>query len=144
MATTDDDVRTWAREHEAAWELVPLQEIVKGEGRRQTGFEIRIYAQTEHVNASEVGAVYARAREIAETVVPRQETGLEFDVSDYDAGRYERRETGYASEIVVPIQATFEDPEKPPDAAATRRILSGIEARLRDLGLRPKAWDARR
>jgi len=143
VATTDD-VRDWARGHEAAWELVPLQEFVKGEGRRQTGFEIRIYAQTEHEDASEVETVYARAREIAEAVVPGHETALEFEVSDYDAGLYERRETGYAAEIVVPIQATFEDPESPPDAAATQRVLSAIEARLRDLGLKPKAWDARR
>ena len=142
--TTTEDVHNWARGHEAAWELVPLQEFVKGEGRRQTGFEIRIYAQTEHEDASEVEAVYARAREIAEAVVPGQETELEFEVSDYDSGQYERRETGYANEIVVPIQATFEDPERPPDAGATQRILSAIEARLRELGLKPKAWDARR
>jgi hypothetical protein len=69
---------------------------------------------------------------------------LEFEVGDYDAGQYERRATGYASEIVVPIQATFAGPEGQPEGCAAHEILSRVETRLRDLGLTAKAWDARR
>jgi hypothetical protein len=142
--TASNEIETWAREHEAAWEVAPLFEVVKGEGRRQTGFEIRIYVQTERVSESDLEAVQSRAREIAATVVPRDDTALEFEVGSYDAGQYERRETGYASEIVVPIQATFDDAERQASPAVIAQILAGIEERLGGLGLKPKAWDSQR
>jgi hypothetical protein len=137
-------IREWAREHEAAWEVEPLFEGIKGEGRRQTGFEIRVYVQTERVAAGGLDAVYARARELAEMVVPREDSELEFEVGSYDAGEYERRETGFATEIMIPICATFQDPERQLAPAVSARILRGIEERLGGLGLRPKAWDSER
>ncbi len=143
MASTED-IRDWARRYEAAWEVEPLIEVVKGAGRRQNGFDIRIFAQVEHAKEDDVAAIRKRVRQIAQTVVPHDDVSLEFEVPWDDDAEYERPETGYADEVVVPIQVTFGTADAAPDQEAIAHVLASLEARLRDLGLRPKAWDSNR
>jgi hypothetical protein len=138
------EVRAWAQRFEAAWEITPLVEVVKGEGRRQTGFELRIYAQIEHADPHAGGSIHSRIRQIAERVIPHEHTPLEFEVGEYDSEEYLRRETGYAAEVMVPIVVTYADPDHPPKPDVVHLVMTAIETRLGELGVRPKAWDARR
>jgi hypothetical protein len=138
------DIRDWARRYEAAWEVQPLIEVVKGVGQRQNGFEISIFAQVEHASPEDVAAIETRVRQIAEAVVPHEGTPLDFEVRSFDDTEYERPETGYAEEVVVPIEVTFGTAHEAPEPKLVAHILASLEARLRELGLKPKAWDSNR
>ena len=87
---------------------------------------VRRTCLAERVDPQEIGVLCARVREIAEAVVPRDETPLDFELGSCGGEQYERRETGYAREVAVPIQATFEDPERQPDPALTRALIGGL------------------
>jgi len=139
-----DETRDWARQHEAAWEIAPLYEVVAGEGKKQTGYELRIYAQVDSQSESAGEELAAHARRIAREVAPVGDVPLEFEVRAYDSGELERPETGFADEIVVPVALTFEDPEHPPADKTANAMISAIEAKLVLLGLKPHAWDSRR
>lgn len=138
------EMQDWARRYEAAWEVEPLIEVVKGLGRRQNGLEIRIFAQVEHASPADVAAIEARVRHIAQAVVPQGGTPLEFEVGSFDDAEYERRETGFADEVVVPILVTFGTAQAAPEPQVVSQVLASLEARLRELGLKPKAWDSNR
>jgi len=139
-----ETIRQWVARHEACWEMAPLVEVIKGAGRKQTGVELRIYAQVEHEDEAEIEAAYAQVRSLAEQLAPVGDSTLEFDVEDYDEGETLRGETGFAEEVMVPIVMSFRDPDHQPDHAALARIMDPIEAKLRELGLKPKAWDSKR
>lgn len=139
-----DETREWARRHEAAWEIEPLYEVVAGEGRRQTGYELRIYAQVGSESEDASQELTAHARHIAREVAPVGDVPLESEVRAYDAGELERPETGFADEIVVPVALIFADHEHPPTAQATAAIIAAIEAKLLQLGLKARAWDSQR
>jgi hypothetical protein len=137
-------IEAWAARHEACWEIAPLVEMVKGEGVIQTGFELRIFAQTEHAPDERVATIFEAAYAIAAHVIPRSDLPLQFDVGAYDQSTHLRPETGFAAEIVVPIEVTFDDPHVKLSSAQVERVVAPIEAELRALGLKPKAWDAQR
>jgi hypothetical protein len=139
-----DETRAWAAQHEAAWEIVPLHEVVKGQGRTQTGFELRIFAQVAGQSQGEIDDVTDRARRIARQALPRATAPLEWELGSYEDGECERPETGFADEVAVPVELTFEDPAHPPRLDESGPVLAAIEARLRELGLKPRAWDASR
>jgi hypothetical protein len=142
--TETEAIQAWARRYEVAWEVEPLIEVVKGLGRRQNGFEISIFAQVEHASPADVAAIETRVRQLAEAVVPHEDTPLDFEVRSSDDSEYERPETGYAEEVVVPIEVTFGTAHEAPDPKLVAHVLASIEARLRGLGLKPKAWDSNR
>lgn len=139
-----DETTEWARRHEAAWEITPLYEVVKGEGKTQTGYELRIYAQVDSQAEDAIAELTAHVRRIAQEVVPTGELPLECEVRAYDEGEWERPETGYADEVVVPVALTFTDPAHPPSAAVAAAIIAAVEAKLHLLGLKLRAWDSRR
>jgi len=141
--TGAETTREWAERHEAAWEIAPLYETVKGEGRTQTGYELRIYAQLGSQADGALEELTARVRQIAQEVAQMGDLPVESEVRTYDEGEYERPETGFADEVVVPVLLTFSDPEHPPVAAEAAAVIAAVESRLRDLGLKPRAWDSR-
>lgn len=139
-----DETSEWAQRHEAAWEITPLYEVVKGEGKTQTGYELRIYAQVDSQAEKAIDELTARVRRIAQEVVPAGELPLECEVRAYDEGEWERPETGFADEVVVPVALTFTDPAHPPTAETAAVVITAVEAKLQLLGLKPRAWDSRR
>ncbi len=139
---TRDEMREWATRHEAAWEIAPLLEGVKGQGREQTGFELRIYAQLRDGSDEEAVAAAAQARRVASEVVARPGSAFELEIGSYEDGEVERPETGFADEVVVPVTLTFKDLGHPPRPEEDAQALSAIEAELGSLGLKPRAWDS--
>jgi hypothetical protein len=41
--TREGDWSSWVRDHQVCWELKPAQEMVKGHGLLQTGFELKLF-----------------------------------------------------------------------------------------------------
>jgi hypothetical protein len=141
---TLEAIRIWVQEHEVCWEIAPRVEMLKGQGVVQTGLELSVYAQVEHAAEAEVARIFEKTEQLVEHVIPHSELPLLCRIGTFDHARHLRKETGYAAEVRVPIELTFEDPRHRPSTKDIERCVTPIEARLRELGLKPRAWDSRR
>ncbi len=141
---TLESIRKWVQDHEVCWELAPNVEMVKGEGVVQVGFELSVYAQVEHAAEAEIATIFEKTEQLVEQVMPQSEIPLLCKIGAFDHARHLRKETGYAAEVCVPIELSFTDPRHRPGSKEVDACVRPIEARLRDLGLKPRAWDSRR
>lgn len=137
-----DKVRDWVVRHKVCWEMVPLREMVKGEGLRQTGLEFVLLAQVPLSGDSvrdEAEAVesYRGAEWIAEHVVPPDSDGLHVEVEGFDHSAHLRPETRFAPEVETRIRidvALGTDPQR------LKQVTDLIQQRLRDLGVQSRVW----
>jgi len=143
---TDDAVRDWARQHKACWELLPLREMVKGEGVRETGLELHLFAEYLPPPEQEHGwagaqQIHERLHAIAERVIPHRHEGTRFDIEPFDAAGHLRPETGFAPEIQLSVLVTAENTAHEPEEALVRGLMREIERALAGLGLKARSWE---
>jgi hypothetical protein len=141
---TLETIRNWVQEHEVCWEIAPKVEMLKGQGVVQTGLELNVYAQVEHAAEAEVAAIFEKAEQLVEQLMPHSELPLLCSIGAFDHARHLRKETGYAAEVCVPVELSFSDPRHRPSSKEVEQCVAPIEARLRELGLKPRSWDSRR
>lgn len=143
MTTVETDtVAAWALEVKAAFELVPLFELVHGQ-RAQVGFELDLYARIPGGLAAPdtvVEPIWQRLREIAESLAPLAGEQGRLEVEPFDRADRLRPETGFAPEVL--LRARVFQGARYLEAVADdeRARLRPIEARLVTLGLRPRSW----
>jgi hypothetical protein len=137
--------RTWAEKNKAAWELVPLIEMHRGE-RIQVGYELDLYARipAEIAPGGErqdaVLAIWDRLRQIAEALAPEEPAHDRLEVEPFDAAGRLRPETGFAPEVLLKARIFHASDYFKPASADERHQLRPLEERLHELGLRPKGW----
>jgi hypothetical protein len=79
MARTEAEWATWAREHRAAFQVVPLIEDVRGAERVQVGFSLTLYvaAPMERAAGAErseaVGKLWDELKLLAEDIAPEEQ-----------------------------------------------------------------------
>ena len=144
-------IRTWVRANKVVWEFQPLMESVKGLGLRRTGLELHLFAEcaaSAEVEAKRLADLHDGVRRIAEMALPG-DAGVLVEVMPFEAAEHLRPETGYEPEVQVTVCLTPADPnavEKQVEAAPgfLEGLQATIERKLRDLGLQPRAWRAKR
>jgi hypothetical protein len=145
MAIDPAETRVWAAENKAAWELMPLIEMHRGE-RVQVGYELDLYARVPtEVAAGEDGerameAIWDRLREIAESLVPAGSTVTRIDVDPFEAADRLRPETQFAPEILLKARLFHASDYFAPVREDDRQRLKPLEDRLHELGLRARSW----
>ncbi len=137
-----DKVRDWVVRHKVCWEMVPLREMVKGEGMRLTGLEFVLLAQVPlsgSAERDEAEAVesYRGAEWIAEHVIPNDDEGLHFQVEGFDHSAHLRPETRFAPEVEARIRI---DVPGGVDPLKLKQVTETIQHRLHDLGVQNRVW----
>jgi hypothetical protein len=140
---TEAEIREWARRLKACWEFEVVQEMVKGAGVRPDALALNLYAQPDPTDEDPgdraFAAAWARLREVATRVLTSEE-GVHVEIEPFDASARFRPETGQISEVTLTVRFTASRAEAAPDRAPQLRAT--IEQRLKQLGLRPRAWSA--
>lgn len=78
MARTEAEWADWARKHRAAFQTVPLIEVVRGE-RVQVGFSLTLYVAAPMESApgaqrgAEIGGLWDELKRLAEDVAPAEQ-----------------------------------------------------------------------
>jgi len=137
--------RAWARSNRAAWELLPLVEMVRGE-KRQVGYVLNLYARipVEMPPSPErdraVLATWDRLREIAVSLAGLGREGEQVEVAPFDAAGRLRPENALEPEVL--LQARIVHPSRYLEEVSSdeRKHLDPLEQRLRGLGMRPGHW----
>lgn len=139
------ETRAWAERNKAAWELVPLIEMHRGE-RVQVGFELELYARipTEIAPGGDrqdaILKIWDRLRQIAESLTPDEPKYDRLEVDPFDAAGRLRPETGFAPEVLLKARIFHASGYFEPASADERQHLRPLEDRLHELGLRQKTW----
>ena len=132
----------WAREAKAAFEIVPLVELQKGE-RVQLGFELDLYARIPEGLAAPdavVEPLWDRLRDIAESFLPLLGAEGRIEIEPFDRADRLRPETRFAPEVLLQARVFHGADYLKGVAADERAQLRPIEERLVELGLRPRSW----
>jgi len=139
------DTQLWAREHRAAWEVVPLVEMVRG-SRRQVGYTLSLYARIPMEippgpeRQEMVLAIWERLRGIAESLEGLGLEGERIEVFPFDAAGRLRPENDLEPEVLLEARVVHAGKYLAPVGADERTHLEPLERRLRDLGFRPGHW----
>ena len=143
--TSDQDWQDWARTHKACWEVQPLFE--QHEGRRlQVGFEFNVFAQFP---ASASGPdqrkeafpeVRAKLEELAARVFPTEATVARFEADPVQAAVRLRPETEFALELQLTVRVFHKADYFQEIADGDQKRLAPVVGRLKELGLKAKAW----
>lgn len=137
--------RTWAESNRAAWELVPLVEMVRGE-RRHVGYLLNLYARIpveippSPERARAVRATWDRLRDIALSLAGLGQEGETVEVAPFDAAGRLRPENQFEPEVLLEARVVHADRYLDEVAADEREHLRPLEERLRELGMRPGHW----
>jgi hypothetical protein len=139
------DTQQWARDHRAAWEVVPLVEMVRGE-RRHVGYTLSLYGRIpmetppgpERQEA--VLAIWKRLRGIAQSLEGLGLEGERVEVAPFDAAGRLRPENDFVPEVLLEARVVHAGAYLAPVGADERAHLEPLERRLRDLGFRPGHW----
>ncbi len=143
MALEEAAVRSWAREHKAAWEMTPLVEMHKGE-RMQVGFELALYARVppgvEPSDEAALEQLWDRLREVAESLLPLVGERGRIEIDPFEAAERRRPETDLAPEVLLQARLFHASDYFAPVADDDRQRIRPIEERLAALGLRARSW----
>lgn len=141
-ATSVAELEEWVREHRVSWETRSRREAPQGEEDWPAELELTLLGLYPG-GQSPVGddgceLVYERLRSIAlYALEPIPED--QYRIDPFDAAVHYRAEAGWTPEVelVFVVEAAEHGP---PDPGQGRRVLTGIEARLEQLGVQRKPW----
>jgi hypothetical protein len=144
MAIDPAECRAWAEEAKAAWEVRPLVEMGKS-GQVQVGFALELYARVPDAppgkeRSAAFEARWDRLREIAESLLPLAGEDARIEVDPFEAASRLRPETQFAPEILCSARLFHGADLLQPATPGDRERLRPVEARLAELGLRPRSW----
>jgi hypothetical protein len=142
MALDPSAVRTWAHDARAAFEIAPLFELERGQ-RVQLGFELDLYARIAGglaASEGEISALWDRLREVAESLVGVLGADGRVEIAPFDMADRLRPETDFVPEVLLQARLYHgaEHVAAAPESGSGR--IAPLEARLRELGLRPRSW----
>jgi len=118
---------------------------VRGE-KRQTGYALALYARIpieippSEARSQAVLAAWDRLREIALSLGPLCGEGMRVMVDPFDAAGRLRPENRFEPEVCVTARIVHPGHYLEPAGSDERARLVPLEARLRELGLRPGHW----
>lgn len=143
--TTDAEWQDWARAHRACWEVQPLVEL--HEGRRiQVGFEFNVFAQfpstatDPDMRQQAFPLVRAKLEELARRAFPAEGTVARFETQPIETAVRLRPETEFAPEVQLTVRLFHKQEYFQAVAGEDRKRLAPLEAGLKALGLKAKAW----
>jgi hypothetical protein len=145
MAIDTTECRAWAEATKAAWEIVPLVEHQRGTPV-QVGFELNLYGRIPAEIApgpereAAAGGLWDRLREIAESLLPLAGTDGRIEVDPFEAAARLRPETQFAPEMLLTARLFHGSDLLQPVEPGERERLQPLEARLHELGLKPRSW----
>jgi hypothetical protein len=143
--TTETDVETWARTHQACFELTPLVEM-RGSERIQVGFNVDLYAlfpmEKERGEARTQAAVeiWTKLKSILETAAKGGKGDARMEVDQMRPGAIMRQENKLQPEVNLRGRVFHADDYFTAVTAEERARLPSFEERLRALGLRVRNW----
>ncbi|HQZ16406.1 MAG TPA: hypothetical protein PLD86_05975 [Vicinamibacteria bacterium] len=142
--TTETDNETWARTHQACFELTPLVEM-RGAQRIQVGFNVDLYARfpmdKERGEARTQAAVeiWTHLRTMLETAAQGGKGDARMEVEQMRPGAVMRQENKLEPEVNLRGRVFHADYFSAVTEEERARLPS-FEERLRALGLRVKSW----
>lgn len=145
MSETGSDVAAWARTHQACFEVTPLLELVKGR-RLQVGFTINLYALMPlekppgEERLQEAAKVWARLREIVESLVPKEGSRARVEVEAPRTAAFFRPENQLKPELALSARVFHGDEYFAEVTAQEKDRLSTVTKRLTEMGLKQGHW----
>lgn len=138
--TTEEDFAAWLTEHRVAWELHPMQEMVKGQGLRQTGYTLQLFGRFDpgvhHDPAATAQSVHGRLRLLANDAL--EELPVRLMVQVAPARAVVRMESPIVVEVEFTVVGFPPDPAHPLPPAELKRVIARLEDKLRSLGLKKR------
>jgi hypothetical protein len=142
-ASSEAEIREWARRCKACWEFELVEEMLKGEGMRLSALELRLFAQPRlqgpEAAARPFPVAFEQLREIARQAALPSE-GMRADVQAFDSRARLRPETAQQPEVMLVVRFVPAVPGQGGGRDRARQIIAETENRLRGLGLQHKAW----
>ena len=135
----------WAQQVKAAWEVTPLIEMERG-AQVRVGFELSLFARVPldvpegPEREAAVLALWDRMGELAESLLPLAGADGRLDVDPFEAAARLRPETQFAPEIMLKARLFHGSSLLEPSQPGDRERLRPLEARLHELGLKPRSW----
>ena len=130
----------WAREHRAAFQTVPLVEVVRGE-RRQVGFSITLYVAAPldaapGARVERVAALWDELTRLADDVAPPEQRAAKVQVEQ--APRVVLRpENEFSPEVGLTFHVFPRGGGMEPVSEADRERMAQVERRLHAFGVKP-------
>jgi len=137
------DVATWARAHEAGFEVAPLMEIVKGR-QVQLGFEIGLYARLPldkgpgAERRAEAAKIAEALREIVRTLVPAKGSRARVELEAPRSAVVLEPEGGREPEVAVRARVFHADDYFEEATADEEEKLRAVVQRLAQMGLKER------
>ena len=138
-----DDTATWAREHDASFEVEPLTEVLRGD-HVQVGFIIRLSARIpmdERPQAErwqDATAIATRLREILESLTPPPDSAARLEIQPLRTAAFLAPEGGRQPEIAVEGRVFHgRDYFAEVTEGEERKVYTGVR-RLAEMGLKER------
>jgi len=139
--TREGDWSSWVRDHQVCWELKPAQEMVKGHGLRQTGFELKLFGCFDPRPEDDVTPIRRSIHERLRTLVGEVAGAMPVRplMQVEPPGRVViPAQLPLVVEVELSVLASPPDPDRLLPPAEVQRLIGLVEDRLRSMGLRKR------
>ncbi|HLE36224.1 MAG TPA: hypothetical protein VI699_03655 [Candidatus Acidoferrales bacterium] len=125
--------------HQVYWEVWPEWAILRNHRREQIGFRLEFYARhlsnsTPTPGCEHCRNLYARLREIANWIMPKEERDSAYEVLSFDAALHYGSSGNATGEVMLAILIVHRSGFERPVDACEVRCLREMEQQLRELG----------
>ena len=145
MSLNQTEIATWAKEHQASFEIAPLIEMHAGQ-KVQVGYEINLFAELPAGAAAgpereqAVMGLWERLRTVAEWLLPPEATKARLDIAPFRAAARLRPENEMEAEVMLTARLFHASDYFAPVDERERLALSVLEKRLTGMGLKQGHW----